>query len=223
MIFMILAVTKVTAQDTFVVFEKATHVYAVDKHGTNTYRWSVFALADLNSEITDTDVVEFISGKDTHQAEIKWKQAGEYILVIEEFGTCQNLKANRVSVVTTSTIAFKELISDDCADDNNEFAAEMVAMFDSGTVLSESQYPLTVNYQVTIDGTTTNHIANIAYRDQLLNIEGITEDVGNDQTYKIEIIEAKTKFGGQINLVSGKDIHTRILHKKPVIKTIQLN
>jgi hypothetical protein len=218
MIFMILAVTKVTAQDTFVVFEGETREYSVDEHVGNTYQWSVFEASDLNTEITNTSIVEFVSGENSHQVEINWKQSGEYVLVIQEFGSCQNLKANKVSVVSTPTIEFKELASDDCADADNSFATELIAMFDSGTVLAESQYPVTVNYR--LDGDAADRTATINYADKMLNVLGIIEDENNETINNITIISATNKYGGTLNIVAGKGVHSRTifaLPEKPII------
>jgi len=218
---MILAVTKVTAQDTFVLFEKASHVYTVTKTDGNIYSWSVFELADLNTEIVDTDIVEFVSGKNTYQTEIRWKQAGEYVLVIEENGSCQNLKAHRVSVIDTPTIAFNQLLSTDCADTDHSFATALVANFDTGIDLPEKNYPLTVTYRIT--GDTEDRTATVDFADKLLHVEGIIEDETIEKIYDITIISASNKYGGQLNLVSGKEEHTRTIFKKPVITGIQLN
>lgn len=218
MIFMILAVTKVTAQDIFVVFESETRVYSVDEHVGNTYQWSIFEVSDLSAEILNTNVVEFISSKNSRQVEVKWKQAGDYILVIEEFGSCQNLKVHRVSVVTTPTIEFKELTSEDCADADNSFATELIAMFDSGTVLAESQYPVTVNYR--LDGDAADRTATINYADKMLNVLGIIEDENNETINNITIISATNKYGGTLNIVAGKGVHSRTifaLPEKPII------
>jgi len=221
MIFMILAVTKVTAQDTFVLFEQASHVYTVTKTDGNIYSWSVFASTDLNNEITDIDIVEFVSGKDTNQTEIKWKQAGEYVLVIEEIGSCQNLKAHKVSVINSPTIAFTQLTSEDCPDEDSSFATVLVAKSDNDTDLSETNYPLTVTYRV--EGETEDRTANVNFADKLLHIEGIIEDIYNETTNRITIVSARNKYGGKLNVVAGQDIHTRTIFKKPVITAIELN
>lgn len=213
MIFMILAVTKVTAQDTFVVFEGETREYSVDEHVGNTYQWSVFETSDLNTEITNTSIVEFVSGENSHQVEINWKQSGEYVLVIQEFGSCQNLKANKVSVVNTPTIEFKNLLSDDCADADNSFATELIAMFDSGTELAESQYPVTVNYR--LDGDTADRTAIITYADKMLNVIGIIEDENKETINNITIMSATNKYGGTLNLVKDKETHVRVIHALP--------
>jgi len=221
MIFMILAVTKVTAQDTFVLFEQASHVYTVTKTDGNIYSWSVFASTDLNNEITDTDIIEFVSGKDTNQTEIKWKQAGEYVLVIEDIGSCQNLKAHRVSVINSPTIAFEQLTSEDCPDEDSSFATALVARFDTDNDLSETNYPLTVSYRIA--GETTDRTAIVNFAEKLLHIEGIIEDINNETINRITIVSAKNKYGGKLNVVAGQDIHTRTIFKKPVITAIELN
>ncbi|WP_421920563.1 hypothetical protein [Marinifilum sp.] len=210
--------TKVTAQDTFVVFKNDTRVYSVDEHVGNTYQWSVFEASDLNTELLNTSIVEFITGENTHQVEINWKQAGDYVLVIQEFGSCQNLKAKKVSVVTTPTIEFKELASTDCADADNSFATELVAMFDSGTELAESQYPVTVNYR--LDDDIADRTATVNYADKMLNVLGIIEDENNETINNITIRSATTKYGGTLNLVVGKEVHERTINAlpaKPVI------
>jgi hypothetical protein len=210
---MILAVANATAQDTFVVFENETRVYSIDEHTGNTYQWSVFDQADLTTEITSTSIVEFVSGKDSYQTEINWKQAGDYVLVAEEFGTCQNLKAVIVSVVTSGTIAFIDLTSTDCADEDNGFATELVAMFDSGTELPESQYPITVYYR--LDGDTEDKTATIEYADKMFTVVGIIEDENTETINNITIVSATNKYGGTLTVVSGEDIHTRTIFALP--------
>lgn len=221
MIFMILAVANATAQDTFVVFENETRVYSIDEHTGNSYLWSVFDQADLTTEITSTSIVEFVTGKDSYQSEINWKQAGDYVLVVEEFGTCENLKAIQISVVTSGTIAFKDLTSSDCPDGNNEFATEVVAMYDSGTELPESQYPITVYYR--LDGDTEDKTATIEYADNMFTVVGIIEDEDIETINNITIVSATNKYGGTLTVVSGEDIHTRTifaLPAKPIITVI---
>jgi len=218
---MILAVTKVTAQDTFVLFEEASHTYIVSKADGNVYSWSVFEISDLNNEILDTDVVEFLSGKDTHQTEIKWKQEGEYVLVIEEIGSCQNLRANRVSVINTATIAFKNLTSDDCADLDPLYETEILTMFNSGSTLPESQYPIIVNYR--LDGDVVDRTAIVNFADKMLDVVGIIEDKNLETINQVTIKSATNKYGGKLNVVHGQDIHTRTifaLPAKPII-TVQ--
>ncbi|MFT5750116.1 MAG: hypothetical protein ACI93S_001390 [Ancylomarina sp.] len=222
MIFMILAVTHVTAQDTFVSFEEASNVYTVTKTDGNAYAWSVFKVSDLNTEIIDTDIVEFLSGQDTYQTEIMWKQAGEYVLVIEELGSCQNLKAHRVSVMNQPTIAFEQLTSEDCSDDDNSFATLIVAKFDTDIDLPETDFPLTVTYRIT--GETEDRIAIIDFADKLFPIEGIIEDINTETTNQITIISASNKNGEKLDVVAGQNIHTRTIFKQPVITgTITVN
>jgi hypothetical protein len=217
---MILAVTKVTAQDTFVVFEGASHVYTVDKHDPNTYKWSVYLVTDLDNEILTNSIVEFVSGKDSNSSTIKWNQTGEYVLVLEEFGNCQNMKAKRVSVINTATIAFKDLTSEDCADEINDFATELVAMFDSGTVLPESQYPITLKYRIT--GDSDDRTATINFADRMLNVLGIIEDENVDKTYDIIIKSAVNKYGGTLNVVTGNENHIRSLYALPQMTPISI-
>ncbi|BAX80694.1 hypothetical protein ALGA_2367 [Labilibaculum antarcticum] len=201
------------------LFEKASHVYTVIETDGNIYSWSVFEMSDLNNEILDTDIVEFISGKDTYQTEIRWKQAGEYVLVIEEVGSCQNLKANRVIVVSTATIAFKDLTSDDCADLDPQFATELVAIYDSGTELPESQYPITVIYRLD-DAVDRTAIVNA---DKMLQVEGVEENVITETINHITIISATNKYGGTLKVVTDQEVHTRTifaLPAKPIITII---
>jgi hypothetical protein len=141
------------------------------------------------------------------------------VLVIEEFGSCQNLKANRVSVVSTATIAFKDLSSDDCADLDPQFAAELVAMFNSGTELPEAQYPITVNYR--LDGDTADRTAIVNFADKMLHVVGVVENVNNDTINHITIMSATNKYGGTLNVVTGKKIHTRTINPLPIVNDIE--
>ncbi|WP_372752698.1 hypothetical protein, partial [Labilibaculum sp.] len=108
--------------------------------------------------------------------------------------------------------------SSDCPDGNNEFATEVVAMYDSSTELPESQYPITVYYR--LDGDTEDKTATIEYADNMFTVVGIIEDEDIETINNITIVSATNKYGGTLTVVSGEDIHTRTifaLPAKPII------
>ena len=72
-------------------------------------------------------------------------------------------------------------------------------------------------------GETEDRIAVVSFAEKLFHINGIVEDIGVETINQISIISARNKYGGKLNVVIGKDIHTRTLFKKPVITDIELN
>lgn len=225
-VIIILSLASASGQDAYTVVLKSKIKYEVPANAdVQTYEWKVYTNTDLDLEadgLTECSLAT-IAGE-PNAINVEWLKDGIYYLTLNATGLngCTNKKAWKYTVVSTPTIVFQDITSSDCADDEHTFATYVVAEVSTGIALADTQYPLNVDYQVTFDGTTTNHMGIVAYGDQLLNIEGITEDISNDKTYTIKIIEAKTKFGGVIQL--GSEItHTRTIYALPPVSTINHN
>ena len=208
------------SQAEHVVVVGSEHKVSVGTNASSTFMWGVYADANgsVDSPIINYDFIDGISN--TNSVEIKWFVAGIHYLVVTETGSddCDTRRLVKVNVVDTPTIAFEQLTSEDCPDEENSFATALVAKFDTDTDLSENQYPLTVNYRVT--GDTEDKTAEIKYADKMLNVVGIIENEITETKNDITIMSATNKYGGILNVVSGEEIHTRTifaLPAKPII------
>jgi hypothetical protein len=219
---MILAVAhKATAQGSFVVFEEATRIYSVDNHPGNTYEWAVYNLADINNEITDLNIVEILDGKTDHQAEIKWKKAGDYLLIIREQGICQNLKATKIKVVDNASIALTVFNSIDCYDGLNPYSTPVELKLGAADI-DAAMYPITVEYSIAGNGAgnPSNGTATIVNKGELLQISELIEDADLTKEFTIRLTAAKNKYGGRINITAGKEEHIRKVFEQPDINDI---
>ncbi|MCT4603655.1 MAG: hypothetical protein N4A59_12265 [Marinifilum sp.] len=207
-------------QDRYVLIE-SVHNYKVTETVGNNYAWIVVTNPNLQTA-APASAYEIVGDADQPEVNFKWKEAGEYYVMVQETNPngCSIWRAIHIEVVTTPTIEFKELTSSDCADENNEFATELVAMFDSGTQLPESQYPITLKYRIT--GDTDDRTATINFADKMLNVLGIIEDENIDKSYDIIIKSAVNKYGGTLNVVTGNDNHTRSLYALPQMTPISI-
>lgn len=228
-----MALASAKAQSPYVILPGSTHKLTITDHVGNTYEWNVYKVNNWADQkdalLADNDGLggddDFLFGGEFEKAEvdITFLNEGKYYAIVEEFnaGTnfCSSRRAIPVEVFgTEATIVFKDLTSDDCADLDPQFAAEMIAMFNSGTVLPESQYPITVNYR--LDGDSADRTAIVNFADKMLHVAGVIEDENIDTINTITIKSATNKYGGTLNVVTGKEIHTRTifaLPAKPII------
>ena len=232
---MVLALVSAKAQDPYVVLPGATHKFSIVENVGNIYEWNVYivtnwvdqkdaTLAD-NDNLNGDDDFLFVGGYQSKEVNITFLNEGKYYVIVEEFNSgtsCSSRRAIPVEVFgTEATIEFKELASTDCADETSDFATEIVAMFDSGTTLPESHYPITVNYR--LDGDVTDRTASVDFADKMLDITGIIENENNDTINNISITGATTSFGGVLNVVAGKEIHTRTIFALPAKPVITVN
>ena len=212
----ILSLASASGQGAYTVVLNSQMKYHVPANpDVQTYEWKVYTDNLLSSEATALDCILAPVSGEPNAINIEWLNNGDYYLTLYATGTngCTNVKAWKYTVVSSATIEFKELASTDCADADNSFATELVAMFDSGTELAESQYPVTVNYR--LDDDIADRTATVNYADKMLNVLGIIEDENNETINNITIRSATTKYGGTLNLVVGKEVHERTIHQLP--------
>ncbi|PKQ65167.1 hypothetical protein BZG02_04895 [Labilibaculum filiforme] len=230
------ALASAKAQSPYVILPGSTHKLTITDHVGNTYEWKVYKVNDWadqkdalladNDGLGGDDDFLFVGGEfEKAEVDITFLNEGKYYAIVEEFNSgtnfCSSRRAIPVEVFgTEATIVFKDLTSEDCADLDPQFATELVAMFNSGTELPESQYPITVNYHLD-DAVDRTAIVNFA--DKMLQVVGVIEDVNSDKINHITITSATNSYGGTLKIVSGQEIHTRTINKKPIISIINLN
>lgn len=220
----ILSLASASGQDAYTVVLNSKIKYEVPVNAdVQTYEWKVYTNNSLTVEALAADCILTPVLGEPNAITIEWLNDGEYYLTLYATGTngCTNKKAWKYTVVSTPTIVFKNLTSDDCADLDPQFATELVAMFNSGTELPESQYPITVNYR--LDGDTADRTATVNFADKMLQVVGVIENEITDTINHITIMSATNSYGGTLNLVPGQEVHTREIYKKPIISTINLN
>ncbi|MDQ2179488.1 hypothetical protein [Marinifilum sp. D714] len=220
----ILSLASASGQDAYTVVRNSKMKYGVSANAeVQTYEWKVYTDTDLSIEADASSECKLtpVTGE-PHSIDVEWLSDGTYYLTLYATGTngCTNKKAWKYTVVSTAVIAFDEIASSDCADADNSFATELVAMFDSGTELAESQYPVTVSYR--LDGDVADRTATVNYADKMLNVLGILEDENKETINNITITGATNKYGGIIHVAPGKDVHERTIFKKPTITGIEL-
>ncbi|MBI9058259.1 MAG: hypothetical protein JEZ01_10875 [Labilibaculum sp.] len=236
-VFTMIALASAKAQSPYVILPGSTHKLTITDHVGNTYEWNVYKVTDWadqkdalladNDGLGGDDDFLFVGGEfKKAEVDITFLNEGKYYAIVEEFNSGTNFCSSRRAIPievfgNEATIVFKNLTSDDCADTDPQFATELVAMFNSGTELPESQYPITVNYR--LDGDTADRTAIVNFADKMLQVVGIIENEINDTTNHISITSATNSYGGILKIVPGQEVHTREIYKKPIISTIQLN
>lgn len=232
-----IALASAKAQTPYVILPGSTHKLTITDHVGTTCEWNVYKVSDWadqkdafladNDGLGGDDDFLFVGGEfEKLEVDITFLKEGKYFAIVEEFNTGTNFCSSRRAIPievfgVEAIIAFKDLTSDDCADLDPQFAAELVAMFNSGTELPESQYPITVNYR--LDSDTADRTAIINFADKMLQVVGVIENEINDTINHITIMSATNSYGGTLNIVPGQEIHTRTINKKPIISTINLN
>ncbi|WP_321320690.1 hypothetical protein [Labilibaculum sp.] len=236
-VFTVMALASAKAQSPYVILPGSTHTLTITNHVGNTYEWNVYkvnnwtdqkdALLADNDGLGGDDDFLFVGGEfEKAEVDITFLNEGKYYAIVEEFNSGTNFCSSRRAIPVEvfgaeATIVFKDLTSEDCADLDPQFATEVIAMFNSGTVLPESQYPITVNYR--LDGDSADRTAIVNFADKMLQVAGVIENEINETINHITIMSATNKYGGTLNVVTGKEIHIRTINKKPIISGINLN
>lgn len=225
MIFMILVVANAAAQSSYVLFEQSIQTYTVDEHSGNTYAWSVYNISDLTNKITDNSVYEVVSGANTHQIKIKWKQSGNYALIVQEWNSnsCQNMKAMKIEVLSGSPkIQFVNLNSEDCYDGINELITPIKLMRNETDLLPRGNFAINLTYSVQLgSGEKTNYSQTITYENVddngvfNLSVSGIIEELNKTKIYTIRIESVTDKYSTPFSIVSNRGAYTRTIHKLP--------
>ena len=224
-VIIILSLASASGQGAYTVVLNSKIKYEVAANAdVQTYEWKVYTNNLLTTEASALECLLTPVTGESNAISVEWLQDGEYYLTLYAVGNngCTNKKAWKYTVVSTPTFAFEQLTSEDCSDDDESFATVLVAKFDTGIDLSETNYPLTVTYRIT--GEMGDRTANVQFVDKLLHIDGIVEDINTETVNEITIKSALNKYGGKLNVVTGQDIHTRTIFKLPVITgTITVN
>ena len=222
-VIIILSLASASGQGAYTVVLNSKIKYEVAANAdVQTYEWKVYTNNLLTTEASALECLLTPVTGESNAISVEWLQDGEYYLTLYATGVngCTNKKAWKYTVVSTPSIVFEQLTSEDCPDTDNSFATVLVAEFDTGIDLPESHYPLTVTYRIT--GETEDRTANVLFIDKLFHIEGLVEKINVETNNQITITGATNKYGGKLK-PGGQDIHTRTIFKKPVITAIELN
>ncbi|WP_461631110.1 hypothetical protein [Labilibaculum euxinus] len=218
----ILSLASASGQGAYTVVLNSQVKYEVPGNtDIQTYEWKVYTDNLLTTEALVSECILATVTGEPNAIVVDWLSDGDYYLTLYATGIngCTNKKAWKYTVVSTPNIVFKDLTSEDCADLDPQFATEMVTMFDSGTQLPESQYPITVNYR--LDGDSADRTAIVNFADKMLHVAGVIENEINETINHITIMSATNRYGGTLNVVTGKEIHTRTIHPLPIVNDIE--
>lgn len=186
MIFFLLAVAFVTAQEDYVVIEGATSYYSVDFHPGNNYQWEVVKQFNPTVYATSGDY-DFVTGDDTNEVEIFWKKQGRFFILLNESDEtgCTNAKALSVLVVENARSAgFELLTTESCfSGTGNSFELAVKTLNSAGQPLEGQYYPLNVEF--TVNG--NSHSQQLSYNNSVLRISGQWFDVDPETGTEINI------------------------------------
>lgn len=205
-------------QDKYVLIE-SVHKYKITETTGNTYAWIVVTNPNLQTTAS-TSTYEIIGDADQTEVNIKWKEDGEYYVMVQETNPngCSIWRAIHIEVIESATIEFKELTSNDCSNVGNTFETELT--IGTSGIVDSKFYPIQVYYS--IDGApeatpiTVTESKSLVFNDLAI----IPEHTDKNQI--ITILSAKDKYGGDIKvtLTGGVNIHTRTLYGIPIVDDI---
>ncbi|GET27001.1 hypothetical protein [Prolixibacter sp. NT017] len=227
----ILAVASATAQVAFVVSEGQTRNLFVENHPGSSYSWVIYNEQTFTTEATQPSEISFPSGNNQASIDVTWAKAGTYYVTATETNAdgCTNTKAIVVNVQpNTSSIAFNPKEAGDCADPNiptSNTTATVELFAADGVPLPNSNYPVTVDYKVTKpDGTTENLQKKLLdATDYSLALNGLVNNVLQDQVYDVVLVKATDKYGMEIHVSTTAGAFQYTIFKTPVTPAIQMN
>jgi hypothetical protein len=209
----------------------STHIYdvAYTVRGAvpNVYTWTIFtanssyvkgagAVAGVDYNIT--------AGGNNALQNIKWLASGYYVVELQEtnpvaFGSCVGaLQTMNVFVGPTGTIQFSSATGTDQCPIAGAYAP---ALSYTGTI----SYPITVDVEYSINGSTTTATISVANALAALNIPagvGFTNNTTttDDLARSVTITGAKDSFGGDLT-VAATSAHTFAVWSIPATTTIR--
>lgn len=219
----ILAVTKVAAQDAISPILGQEYNYSVEEHTGSSYHWEVMT-ATLPYVDADASAFVVVGPSDQNQINIKWNTAGLYLLVVTEtdFTGCTNKKALAVQVSTSNSfVQFQATEGSVCYGDLAAGVSLPLSFYNQENgALDASRYPITLNY--TINGVSQTAQA-ITYADQQLDIDPtlLFGDGSSDQVYTIEITGATDAQNTVIQRQTGSDSYQLTVLIQPQISFLK--
>lgn len=215
------------------VMEGSLHLYHIDSNPiVGQYTWEVYDDVSLTT-LTDGSKAETSASNTAGQNEtsIQWKKPGTYYLAVtaESKDGCENTMAWKINVQpNTTSIAFNPKEAGDCADPNtptSNTTATVELFAADGVPLPNSNYPVTVDYTVTKpDGTTQNLSQTLQdATDVSLPLNGLVNDVSQDQVYDVVLVKATDKYGMEIHVSADAGTFQYTIFKTPVTPEIKMN
>ncbi|MFO7657108.1 MAG: hypothetical protein R6W78_08575 [Bacteroidales bacterium] len=209
----------------------STHIYdvAYTVRGAvpNVYTWTIYT-ADASyvkgaAAVAGTDYNITAGGNDALQ-NIDWLIAGYYVIELQEtnpaaFGSCAGtLQALNILVGPTGTVQFFAATGTDQCPSSLGYSP---ALSYTGTV----SYPITVDVQYSINGSTSTATISVADAAASLNIPALTGFLANattsdDLARSVTITGAKDSFGGDLT-VGATSAHTFAVWSLPATTPIR--
>jgi len=226
-----LAVASATAQVAFVVSEGQTRNLFVENHPGSSYSWVIYNEQTFTTEAAQPSEISFPSGNNQASIDVTWAKTGTYFVAATETDAngCTNTKAIVVNVQpNTSSIAFNPKEAGDCADPNtpaSNTTATVELFASTGVPLPNSSYPVTVDYTVTKPDGTTQTLQKVLQdaTDFSLPLNGLVNDVSQNQIYDVVLVKATDKYGMEINISTTAGAFRYTIFKTPVTPAIQMN
>ena len=209
----------------------STHIYdvAYTVRGAvpNVYAWTIYT-ADASyvkgaAAVAGTDYNITAGGNDALQ-NIEWLLAGYYVIELQEnnpvaFGSCAGtLQSINIFVGPTGTVEFSLAAGTDQCPATGGYSA---ALSYTGTI----SYPITVDVEYTINGSTSTATISVADVAATLDIPALVGFINNttttdDLSRGVEITGAKDSFGGDLT-VGATSTHTLSIWSIPATTTIR--
>lgn len=224
MMIILLAALYGAAQEDYVVYEGAESTHYVENHSGSIYSWNVLIDFSPDTEANSNDFT-FTSSNGTNQVSVRWNSIGLFYLNVTETDItgCTNRKALVVNVLSSNrSIAFSTNASSDCYNSSgNGYELPLQILDDGGVPIDAVQFPVDVGF--TLDGTAYSQQIN--YDQQALEIDAswLTLNSEQESQVTIQITNAKEKYGTNIPLLDGNDIHTITIYPIPELEFISID
>jgi hypothetical protein len=208
----------------------STHVYdvAYTVRGVtpNQYTWTIYTADGSYTKgaaaVAATDYT-ITAGANASIQNIKWLKAGHYVIELQENnpaanGSCAGtLQSLNVNVGPTGTVEFLNATGTNQCPAAGGYSLDLSY---TGTV----SYPISVNVQYTINGSTSTATISVASAAAKLDIPALVAFLNNttstdDAARSVKITGVTDKFGGDLT-ISTKDTHTLTIWSLPATTPI---
>lgn len=218
-----------TAQGSYVFYAGATHRFTVSGDVLTFTDWKIYTDGQMSTEATASEAS--MNQLSVTSSDITISKEGTYFLVVKGEGMngCTNTKAIVVIVQpNTTSIAFNPKEAGDCADPNtptSNTTATVELFAADGVPLPNANYPVTVDYKVTKPDGTTKTLTHTLQdpTDYSLPLNGLVNDVSQDQVYDVVLVKATDKYGMEIHVSTTAGTFQYTIFKTPVTPVIQIN
>lgn len=186
MIIFILAARNLVAQGDLVIYEGTQMNYKVGFNDGNKYAWEIMSNVNPPQNASPGDF-GFITDPSLSDVMVQWNVAGTYFVTVTESDVsgCSNKKALAIQVQPNNrSVGFDAVASAECYNLNgNPFNLALAVMDNNGAPLSETYFPLQVEF--TVNGAPQSQL--LSYNDQQLLITDAMFSALPDQNTAVEV------------------------------------